>query len=205
LQTTTSAITANNHIDTIAGGTRALFDGIPAPIVSAQSGQIVAIVPYGVAGKISTQLQVEFNGQHSAALTVPVTDVAPGIFTDQPLGKGSPLVLNADASHNSPTNPAKKGSNITFFVTGEGVTSAAPLALAPVDGRLATTAQTPVQPVIVGVNGAGANILYAGAAPGTAGIMQVNVQLDSNAPSGALELVVAVGNTFSPPLKVSVQ
>lgn len=204
-QTATSAITANNHIDTIAGGTRVLFDGIPAPIVSSQSGQIVAIVPYGVAGKTSTQLQVEFNGQRSAALTVPVTDVAPAIFTDQPLGKGSPLVLNADGSHNSPASPAKKGSTITFFVTGEGVTSAAPLALAPVDGRLATTAQTPVQPVVVGVNGAGVNLLYAGAAPSTAGIMQVNAQLDANAPSGALELVVAVGNTFSPPLKVSVQ
>src|SRR5712692_4393546 len=37
-QTATSVITPNNHVDTIAGGARVLFDGIPAPILSAQSG-----------------------------------------------------------------------------------------------------------------------------------------------------------------------
>ena len=204
-QAATSSITTNSHIDTIAGNTRVLFDGIPAPIVSAQAAQIVAIVPYGVSGKTSTQLVVEFNGQHSAAISVPVTDLSPAIFTDQPLGKGSPLILNADGSHNSSSNPAKKGSNITFFVTGEGITTTAAGAV-PVDGRLAAAPlHSPVQPVVVGVNGNGVNILFAGAEPGAAGIMQVNAQLDADEPSGALQLVVAVGSTFSPPVTVSVQ
>ena len=194
-------ITSNNHIDTIAGSTRVLFDGIPAPMLSAQLSQIVAIVPYGVAGKTSVQIKVEHNGQTSSAMTVPVTDASPAIFTDQPLGKGSPVIQNADGSPNSAANPARKGSIITFLVTGEGV-----LSTLPIDGRLAAAPlQTPLQPVTVGVNHAGVQVMYAGAAPGFAGMMQVNAQLDANEPSGGQELVVLVGNKFSPPTTVFVQ
>jgi amidase len=198
-------ITANSHIDTSAGGTRVLFDGIPAPIVSAQSAQIVAIVPYGVSGKTSSKITIEYSGQVSAPLAVPVTDVAPGVFTDQPLGKGSPLVFNADGSRNSATNPAPKGSTITFYVTGEGLVSATGNTL-PIDGRLAAAPlQTPVAQVVVQVNNQAVTALYAGASPGNAGIMQVNAQLDPGEPSGALPLAVQVGTKNSQTLSVSVQ
>jgi len=205
-QTANLSITANNHIDTSAGATRVLFDGIPAPVVSAQSTQVVAIVPYGVSGKANSKITVEYNGQVSAPLTVPVTDVAPGIFTTQPLGKGSPLVVNvADGTQNSATNPAAKGSAITFFVTGEGLVTATGNTL-PIDGRLAAAPlQAPVAPVVVSVNNQAATILYAGALPGSAGIMQVNARLDANAPSGALALVVQVGSKSSQTLNVSVK
>jgi amidase len=200
-QAATLRITSNNHIDTIAGNTRVLFDGIPAPIVSAQAGRVVAIVPYGLAGKTSTQMRIEYAGQTSAPVTLPVSDVSPGIFTDQPLGNGPPKVFNSDGSLNSATNPARKGSNFTFFVTGEGIPSTL-----GIDGRLAAPPfQTPVQPVVVGVNHNGVKVLYAGAFPGYAGIMQVNAQLDADEPSGALELVVQVGSQFSPTTNIYVQ
>jgi len=199
-------ITANNHIDTSAGTTRVLFDGVPAPIVSAQAAQVVAIVPYGVSGKTSSKVTVEYNGQVSAPLTVQVTDVAPGIFTNQPLGKGSPLVVNIPGgTQNSPANPAPKGSVITFFVTGEGLVTASGNTL-PIDGRLAAAPlQSPVATVAVSLNSQSANVIYAGALPGSAGIMQVNVQLDANEPSGTLPLVVQVGSKSSQTLNVSVQ
>jgi amidase len=198
-------ITSNNHIDTVAGTTRVLFDGIAAPIVSAQSGQIVAIVPYCVSGKTSSKMTVEFSGQISAPLTLGITDVAPGIFTDQPLGKGSALVINADGSRNSATNPAKKGSTVTFFVTGEGLISVTGNVL-PIDGRLAAAPlQTPVAQVVAGVNNAGVSLLYAGALPGNAGIMQLNAQLDPNGASGMLPLVVQVGSKYSQNVTIFVQ
>jgi len=198
-------LTSNNHIDTAGGTTRVLFDGIAAPIVSAQSGQIVAIVPYGVSGKTSSKITVEYSGQVSAPLTVGITDVSPGIFTDQPLGKGSALVFNADGSRNSATNPAKKGSNVTFFVTGEGLISVTGNVL-PIDGRLAAAPlQIPVAQVVVGVNNAGASLLYAGALPGNAGIMQVNSQIDPNGASGMLPLVVLVGSKYSQNVTIFVQ
>jgi amidase len=204
-QTAGMTITLNNHIDTRAGTTRVLFDSIPAPIVSAQSGQVVTIVPYAVSGKTSSKITVEYNGQVSPPVTVPVTNVSLGIFTDQPLGKGSPIVINADGTRNSSTNAAKKGSSISFFVTGEGLITATGNVL-PIDGRLASAPlQSPLAQVIVGVDNAGVTLLYAGALPGSAGIMQVNAQLDPNSASGTLNLVVEVGGQFSQNVNLYVQ
>jgi uncharacterized protein (TIGR03437 family) len=55
------------------------------------------------------------------------------------------------------------------------------------------------------VNNGSVNVLFAGAAPGYAGMMQVNAQLDPNTPSGAVGLTVAVGSTFSQTVNVYVQ
>lgn len=200
-QAVAGVLKSNGNIDTVAGATRVLFDGVPAPILSAQSGQIVAIVPYSVAGKSSAQMKVESSGQTSAAITVQVTDVAPGIFTSQPLGKGTPLIQNGDSSINSATNPAKAGSNITLYVTGDGLQST--LAF---DGRLATAPfQTPLQAVTVSVNGGALKLLYAGAEPGAAGAMQVNAQIDPATSSGAAQLVVTVGSKSSQTVNIYVQ
>ena len=201
LQAAAGSITSNNHVDTIAGGARVLFDGIPAPILSAQATQIVAIVPYGMAGRASSQMTVEYGGAHSAATSVPITDLSPAIFTDQPLGKGSALILNQDGTRNSAANPAKKGSIVTFFATGDGIPSTL-----GIDGRLAATPlQKPLQTVAVTLNGSPATLQFAGAFPGFAGIMQVNVQIDSDAASGPETLVLQVGSKPAAAVTVAVQ
>ena len=191
----------NGNIDTVSGTARVLFDGVPAPILSAQSGQIIAVVPYSVAGKTTAQMRVEYNGQTSAGVAVPVTDVAPGIFTDQPLGKGSALVYNADGSRNSASNPARKASQITVYLTGEGIQST--LAF---DGRpAAAPLQKPVAAVLVSVNSALVDVPYAGAAPGDIGVMQVNAALDPATPSGSATLIVQAGSKSATPVTIFVQ
>jgi len=46
----------------------------------------------------------------------------------------------------------------------------------------------------------GAEVVYAGAAPGlVAGVMQVNVRIPLNAPSGNVAIVLQVGDAFSQP------
>jgi uncharacterized protein (TIGR03437 family) len=175
-----------------------LFDGVPAPVVSAQAGQIVAIAPYSLAGKITSQMRVEYNGQTSAASAVPVTDVALGVFTDQPLGKGSALIANADGTRNSATNPVPKGSYVIFYMTGDGI----PNTLG-IDGRPATAApfQRPVQTATASAG----TLLYAGALPGYAGMMQVNLQIDAATPSGSVPVTIQVGSKSSAPVNVFVQ
>ena len=75
-----------------------------------------------------------------------------------------------------------------------------------VDGRLpGAPLQTPVQKVSVNIGGATAQTLYAGAAPGYAGMMQVNAQLDANAPQGALPAIIQVGSKTAQPATVNVQ
>ena len=203
-QVAVAAITSNNQIARAAGTARALFNGLPAPVISAQASQIVAIVPYGLAGVkglASAQLTVEYNGQSSTPVAVAVAPAAPAIFTTKPLGQGTPLVLNSDGTLNSAANPAAKGSRISFHETGEGI----PNTLG-VDGRLVTApSQTPAQPVIVAVNKLPVNVVYAGTAPGQAGMMQVNAQLDPNTPSGAVALEIRVGGVSSPAVTIYVQ
>src|SRR5205823_1528692 len=122
----TRTLKSNGNVDTAVGVplaqagmgvVRVLFDGVPAPILSAQASQIVAIAPYSLAGKTATQMRIEYNGLTSSPVTVQVT-----------------------------------------------------------------------------VNGGLVNTPYAGAAPGYAGIMQVNAQLDPDTPSGSASLIVQTGS-----------
>lgn len=185
-------IRSNNQIDTIAGGTRVLFDGIPAPILSAQADRIVAIAPYALAGKQSSQMYVEANGHRSGDVQVQVAEANPAIF---------PTVLNEDGSTNSAAHPAKKGSLITFSLTGEGVLNSL-----PIDGRLPTAPlAAPVLPVVVTVNNNKIATRNASAATGYPGRMQVTTQLDAEEPSGTLPLVVQVGARVSPAVNLYVQ
>jgi hypothetical protein len=53
-------------------GTRVLFDGVAAQIVDARAQQLSALVPGSVAGKSSTEVQVEYNGVLTKKVVVPV-------------------------------------------------------------------------------------------------------------------------------------
>jgi uncharacterized protein (TIGR03437 family) len=59
---------------------------------------------------------------------------------------------------------------------------------------------TPAPLLLIGVliNGQPASYVYAGEAPGlVAGMMQLNVQIPSNAPSGDLPITVSIGGGIS--------
>jgi uncharacterized protein (TIGR03437 family) len=183
-------------VTTTLSGTQVLFDGTPAPLIYAAPNQVSAIVPYALAGKTSTQLQVQYQGSASNAVTLIVSPSSPALFSLDASGSGPGAILNQDGTLNSSTNPAAKGSIVVLFATGEGQTNPA-----GTDGLLAIapTLPKPVAPVTVMVGGTRATVLYAGAAPGlTAGVMQVNVQLPANVPTGAVPVVLQVGQTASP-------
>jgi uncharacterized protein (TIGR03437 family) len=98
---------------------------------------------------------------------------------------------------NSFKNPAAPGSIVSIFATGEGQTTPG-----GVDGRIATAANLPIPAAAVKVlvNGENAELLYAGAAPGAvAGLLQVNVRIPADTPSGDIAVVVQVGSAQSQP------
>src|ERR1017187_1438984 len=65
-----------------------LFDGNPAPLIYVSATQISAMVPYGVAGESSTQIQVVYQGSTSVSFQKPIAPSAPGIFTADSFGQG---------------------------------------------------------------------------------------------------------------------
>ena len=161
---------------------RVLFDGAAAPLLYVGGDQINTVVPYGVAGRASTQVQVEYLGARSKALTVPVATASPGIFTRDASGAGQGAILNQDSSINSVANPATPGSIVMIYATGEGKVSPV-----PVDGSIIGTGvlPKPVSNVTVWIGGTQAEVLYAGAAPElVAGMMQVNARIPTGIATG---------------------
>lgn len=189
-------ITPASFFDTITGNTTVLFDGIPAPLIYASAPQTVAIVPYSVAGQTSTQMVVTYQGVASPPVTLNVAPSAPGLFSSNYSGTGSGAILNQDASVNSPSNPAARGSVIVLYGTGEGQTNPP-----GVNGRIALTEYPkPVLPVKVTIDGvdATAGITYAGASPTlVAGVFQIDVTVPMNVSTGAVPVVVTIGSASS--------
>ena len=182
------------RIATTLSGARVLFDGMPAPIVYVSATQLSAIVPYEVAGETSTSVQLEFNGQTSAPLSVPVVAAVPALFSADESGQGQGAILNQDGSYNSDDNPAHSGDTIVLFGTGEGQTIPA-----GVTGQIAATSlPKPVLPVSVTISGLPADVAYYGAAPNlVAGLFQINARLPAGISPGDQPVIVTVGSTRS--------
>jgi uncharacterized protein (TIGR03437 family) len=179
-------------VATRLAGARVLFDGVPAPLLYVGGDQVNTVAPYGVAGRASTQVQVEYLGALSKALTVPIAAASPGIFTRDASGAGQGAILNQDASVNSAANPAPPGSIVMIYATGEGQVSPR-----PVDGSITGTSvlAKPLGKVTVWIGGAQAEVLYAGAAPDlVAGMLQVNARIPTGIATGpSVPVMLAVG------------
>jgi uncharacterized protein (TIGR03437 family) len=186
---------SSGNIATSLDSVQVLFDGKPAPLLYASPGQINAIVPYEVSGQAMTTVQVINGGIQSAACALPVTNTAPGIFTQNETGVGPAAVLNQDNSVNTPANPAPRGSTIQIFATGGGQTSP----------PSATGTITPSPPptlaakVTVTIGGMQAAIAYAGAAPEeAAGVVQVNAVVPQDVqPGPALPISLTISGVTS--------
>jgi len=186
---------AEGFITRSIGGVQVLFDGVAAPLIYVRADQISVVVPYSAGKKSTTQVQVVYGATRSAPLTLRVTAAVPGIFTTNSRGSGPAALFNQDGVLNSPENPAPRGSVITFFATGEGETNPP-----GVDGKpAAVPLPAPTLPLVVGIANLGAEILYAGGAPGiVAGVMQINARIPLDAPAGPrVPLVIKVGESFS--------
>ena len=171
-----------------------LFDGNSTPLIYVSAKQIAAMVPYGVAGKSSTQIQVVYQGSVSDSFQKPIAPSAPGIFTADSSGQGQAAMTNSDGSYNTSSNPATPGSYVTLYLTGEGQTN--PLGA---DGNLATSTANVALPVTVLIAGRTAQLLYAGSAPGNVnGFAQINAVIPADMQYGGnLPLAVLIGGVAS--------
>ena len=173
------------------------FDGVPAPLLYASSGQVNIVVPNSVAGKSTTQLQLDYLGVLSNPLVLPVAATAPGIFSIDGSGLGQGAILNAsDGSVNSGAKPAARGDWVSIFATGGGVTTPA-----SVDGFVASAPlPAPNAQVSVTMGGVPCQVNFIGAAPGlVSGVLQINAQVPAGLTPGAAKPVqVRIGSANSP-------
>jgi len=102
-----------------------------------------------------------------------VDNSAPGIYTLTENGVGSGAILHANYTQVSTSSPAKPGETVLLFMIGLGtVTPQVGDGVAGSSSQLSTSDEA--ADIFVFLNDEPANVLYAGLAPGFAGLYQVN-------------------------------
>lgn len=177
------------------GQVRVLFDQTEAALLAVGGSQIGAVAPFGIADKSSVQLVVDYQGNRSAPVTIPVAAARPGIFTVNGSGRGQAVGLNEDGSPNPAGNRAAPGSVFTLILTGGGATDP----VAP-DGSVPAEDHPPLAaPAAVTVGEAAADeVFYSGGMAGrVAGTVKVVFRLPAELPSGDVPVVVRIGDAAS--------
>jgi uncharacterized protein (TIGR03437 family) len=190
-----------------AAGVTVLVGGVAAPLFAVTPRQINFQVPWQLFGQTQTAVTVTSGDLTSTAITVPVADLAPGIFLLNSSGQGAALVANstsiaASAGTFPGSRPALRGEFLSIYCTGLG-----PVSDQPATGALAggnpvslTTGNTTAS-----IGGQPATVSFSGLAPGYLGLYQVNVQVPSNAPIGsAVPLTISVGGKTSNQVTVAI-
>jgi uncharacterized protein (TIGR03437 family) len=191
---------STGKLATTIGGVQVLFNGIPAPMIYASTTQVSAVVPYEIAPVPNPSVWIQYALQTSNVWPLTTAATVPGLFTQNASGSGAGAILNQDNSLNGPGNAAAKDSIVQMFLTGEGQTNPPSVTGAITTASLPAPQVTPAPPLAIQVriNGQPALYVYAGEAPGqVAGVMQLNVQIPANAPSGNLSITVSIGGNVS--------
>jgi uncharacterized protein (TIGR03437 family) len=183
---------ASGRVATTLSETQVFFDGTAAPLLYVNAFQVNVQVPYEVAGRKTTAVQLVYRGVPSNTVDLAVVDAAPGLLTL--LGTSQAAVLNQDGSVNEATNAAARGSVISFFAVGAGVMKGGAATGAAAGSPLGV----PVLPVVLKMANVAAEVLYAGEAPGLVGCLQVNARIPADFPEGDRgSVVLSVGGAES--------
>jgi uncharacterized protein (TIGR03437 family) len=192
------------------GNSAVTFNGVTAPLLYVSTTRIDTVVPYSLAGEQTTEIVVTHNRLPSAAVSAPIQDTSPGIFTATGDGHGHPI-LNQDGTPNSPENPALKGSILQIWATGAGVWNRNPRDGSVVLSSLIDFSSSgevymrPAATVSLTIGGQPAEILYAGPAPyEVSGKLQVNAVVPQGIESGAQPIVLRVVERDNEAQKVTV-
>jgi uncharacterized protein (TIGR03437 family) len=192
-------IGSNGALANTVAGTQVTFDGIPSAIIYTRNTLVSVMVPYEIAGRVSTAMVVTYNGASSAPLQLRVVDSVPGIYTLTQTGTGQGAILNQNGTVNSTANPEVVGNYIQIFGTGEGQTSPQGVDGLLLPARLPLpTPNLLVEVSIGGIAIAATDINYAGEAPGIiSGVIQVNAKIPAGVGPGAVPVVFKVGGVPS--------
>jgi len=192
-------------------GTQALFAVSELPVIYADAGKILAIVPYNVAPNASYQLLVGRNSSISGPASVSVAAAQPSILQVDNTGKAAVAAsvwsqLVAGKAFNpasaAPATPLAPGQTITIYCTGLG---AIDQALNPAMAASSSPVTT-VNTVAVSIGGQNAPVTFAGLASGYPGVYVVTATVPAAVSSGSnVPVTVSVAGQTSSAVKVSVQ
>ena len=164
-----TAAAAGFPLPTELGQTRVLVGGVAAPLLYVSPGQINLVAPASLGGMAGSGTTVSlYNGRLAAPLArVSVARQAPGVFTALGNGAGAGAITHPDGSLVSRSNPLRPGETVSVYLTGIGQLEP------PVPDGLAAPSQPLARAtgnVRLLIDGQPAEVLFAGASPGFAGL-----------------------------------
>jgi uncharacterized protein (TIGR03437 family) len=184
---------------TTLADTQVLFNGAPAPLYYVAPTQINFYIPMGAptSGLADVQVVRKSTGQVLGATYISMNTVAPALFLPQNASGASrqaQVINHDDGTINSSTNPAKRGSYVELYGTGQGFIAGAPGAPG---SSLPDGTPTPLSPLFYttealriflgaawlddpGSLQGGGKIQFSGLAPGLVGVWQINIQIPPN-------------------------
>lgn len=181
----------NGALAAEAAGTTITFDGAPAPLLYVSDTLVRAIVPFSAGNwfgwgslRKRTLIRVRRGTSESVLWGEYFLDRLPSFFTADGSGEGAALAVHADGSPVSPERPARRGSVVTFYVSGAGRMDPSPR-----DGERLADPAPRIAPRFASVwfgtmmGGAAGLIEYIGGVAGqVAGLTQLNVRIPADAP-----------------------
>jgi uncharacterized protein (TIGR03437 family) len=187
----------------ILAGVQVTFSGYSGTLLYVSSTQINVIVPYEIAGAVSTGIIVTYQSAPSAPIIQPVGAASLGLFTNNQAGSGQVAALNPGSScpaapcYNTAATPALQGSYVSVYGTGGGQTNppSSDGEVSPLASLLPLALQSNITATI---GGKPAAVLFAGAAPGdVTGVVQLNIQVPTGVSGSALPIVVTINGPIS--------
>ena len=197
-------------LPTSIAGTSVEINGQPIPLFFVSAGQVNGQMPFSVSGTVSVRVRTAAG--LSPAVNLAVSPSAPRLFTKTMDGKGDPILVHgADWSMVTAASPAQPGEFLILFLTGLGAVSPAIPAGTPGGDNAANGPLNQVAPGAAAVTfgGKAATVLFAGLAPGFAGLYQINFQVSEGASGGTVVVSTRDGSTSDttalvPPSRISV-
>ena len=197
------AVSESLPLETNLAGTVAIIAGRPMPMSYASDGQINAVIPYGLAVDATHQIIVRRGGSYTVPEAVTIAAAQPAVFTRNQSGGGQGVILDTRFRYVEPGNAAASGDVVVLFATGLG--EVAPPVAAGTAAPAEPLSRT-IHTVSLTIGGVAAEVLFAGLAPGFAGLYQVNsIVPEGVTPGDAAAVVLRVAGQASPPVTMAVR
>jgi len=187
---------ANGRLLAVLGKTGVTINGMLAPVLFANFGQVNFQAPFEATPGQPARVQATIDGFAGPPVFAPIAAVAPEAFT---IDGNFAAVLNTEGR----VGALSRGKFGILFATGLGRISG--------DGAV-TSAVTPddalfrvEMPVSVLLGAVECNVLFAGLSPGFVGLYQINFEVPAALGAGVYELRIRQGGKSSRPVLAPVE
>jgi uncharacterized protein (TIGR03437 family) len=179
--------------------TQVTVGGRPVPLLFVSRNQVNAQLPYGLRPGPTT-LRIE-TALGAVERDIRIEPSAPAVFLIPSRYGMTAAALHADGSPVNDDRPAARGEWIAVYLTGLGVPDR------NIEEGIAAPAAPPARAAMqvrVEVGGDGADVAFAGLAPGFAGVAQINFRVPAGIPDGTATLRVAAGAGMSAAVSIPI-